>query len=305
MIQAPFKIHNTFNEKFDNPGIIISNHQSHIDLLYTLMLSPKIITLTNNWVWNSPFYGQIIRYADFLPLENGIENHINQLKTYINNGYSILIFPEGTRSEDCSILRFKKGAFYLANQLNVDIIPIIIHGIGHILPKSEFMLRNGEVNINILERIKPDNPIRKNKDTLEFSKNVRNLYKEKYDILSREIETVYYFKDKVYHNYIYKGRQIERNAKKCLKLINYFDETINNLPENGNLLIINSGQGEFALLTALTKKQLQITAVETNQELFEIARNCVSVPKNLFYKNSIPDLEKFNTFVVLNKTQKK
>jgi hypothetical protein len=93
MIQVPYKVHNPHNENFEKPSIIICNHQSHIDLLYTLLLSPKIITLTNRWVWKSPFYGQIIRYAKFLPIEDGIEEHVEQLKTYINRGISILIFP--------------------------------------------------------------------------------------------------------------------------------------------------------------------------------------------------------------------
>lgn len=299
MIQTPFKIHNPHKEDFKKPSIIICNHQSHIDLLYTLMLSPKIVTLTNQWVWKSPFYGQIIRYADFLPIENRIENHVEQLQKLVEKGYSILIFPEGTRSEDCSILRFKKGAFYLANQLNLDIIPIVVHGIGHILPKTEFLLRKGEVNISVLERITPNNPIRKDKEILDFSKSVRRLYKEEYNVLSKQIETPDYYITKVKHNYIFKGRQIERNAKNSFKLFNKFKTVIEKLPDEGNLLIFNCGQGEFSLLTALTKKQLHITAVETNQELFEIAKNCVSVPKNLFYTDSVPNLEIFSTFVAL------
>ena len=64
-----------------------------------------------------------------------------------------MIFPEGTRSADCSILRFHRGAFYLAEQLQIDIIPVMIHGVGHVLPKQEFMLRKGEIRIQVMPRI--------------------------------------------------------------------------------------------------------------------------------------------------------
>ena len=151
--QVKHKIHNPHNENFEKPAVITCNHQSHLDLLYTLLLSPKIITLTNKWVWNSPFYGWIIRYANFLPVADGIEQNIDILRKYVDNGYSILIFPEGTRSKDCSIGRFHKGAFYLAEKLGLDILPIIIHGIGHILPKQEFLLRKGDVNVFVEKRV--------------------------------------------------------------------------------------------------------------------------------------------------------
>jgi 1-acyl-sn-glycerol-3-phosphate acyltransferase len=289
MIQVPFTVINKHNERFEKPGIIISNHQSHLDLLYTLMLSPKIIVLTNKWVWKAPFYGWIIRYADFLPVIDGIEHHVDRLEKLVKDGYSILVFPEGTRSEDCRIGRFRKGAFYLADKLNVDIIPLVIHGIGHVLPKTEFMLRKGQIHIEIGERISPDHAIRKDKDMLEVSKNMRQLHKKRYENLAVQVETVDYFSDKVYHNYIYKGAIIERRARKNLKKHDNYRSFIAQLPESGNVLILNCGQGELPLMCALVKKNLTITATETDKDLFTIAKNCISIPENLTYLEDAGD----------------
>ena len=94
------RIDNPHGETFETPSIIVSNHQSHLDLLYTLLLAPKIIVLTNRWVWRNPFYGIIIRYADFVPVVDGIEDNIDKLRQFTDNGYSILVFPEGSRSAD-------------------------------------------------------------------------------------------------------------------------------------------------------------------------------------------------------------
>ena len=284
MIQIPHKIINQSHENFNKPGIIICNHQSHLDLLYTLMITPKVIVLTNEWVWKSPFYGWVIRYADFLPIMNGIEQHIDRLQHLINNGYSILVFPEGTRSADCSILRFHQGAFYLADKLNLDIIPVVIHGIGHVFPKKEFLLRKGRVTINIGERISPDNiTFRKDKTILESMRLIRQWYKESYNQMVKEIETPDYYNDLVLYNYIYKGKNIEQHARKLLKSTHNFKEEIAALPDEGTYYIKNCGQGEFALLAALVKKKLQIVATDPNLENLALARNCTSIPKNLTY----------------------
>ncbi|MCL2072935.1 MAG: 1-acyl-sn-glycerol-3-phosphate acyltransferase [Marinilabiliaceae bacterium] len=297
MIEISSKVENRFNENFEKPSIIICNHQSHIDLMYTLMLSPKIITLTNKWVWNTPFYGLIIRYADFLPVIDGIENNVEKLKELVADGYSILIFPEGTRSEDCSIKRFHKGAFYLADQLNLDILPIILHGVGHVFPKKEFLLRKGNVHIEILERIYPNNMIRLNNNYLETSKLMRKNYQEHYNNLCENIETPTYFKSHIYYNYIYKGTKIAQGAKKNLSNFDNLTEKISKLPNEGNILITNCGQGEFALLCALVKKRAIITATDTDPELLSIAKNCSSVPKNLIYIDKIENRELFDIIV--------
>ena len=68
MPQVSYRVDNPHGEDFSKPAVIVCNHQSHFDLVYTLMLSPKIIALTNKWVWNFPLYRGIVRGADFLPV---------------------------------------------------------------------------------------------------------------------------------------------------------------------------------------------------------------------------------------------
>ncbi len=277
-------IQNVANETFEKPGVIIANHQSHLDLMYLLMLNPQIICLTNKWVWHCPFYGQIIRYADFYPIENGIETNVDKLKTAIDKGYSILVFPEGTRSEHCNILRFHQGAFFLAEKLNVDVIPIMIHGIGHFFPKTEFLFRKGKATVKIFDRIHPNNQdLRNGRECRETASLVRKFYTQEYEKLAKTVETADYYKDLVLHNYIYKCRQIERNARKVLQDAE-LTKRIAAMPDKGEYTIENCGQGEIALLAALVKKNLRITATDPNPDNIAIAQNCISVPENLTFK---------------------
>ena len=285
---------NAVKETFDKPSVIICNHQSHLDLMCIMMLTPKLVILTNDWVWNSPFYGRLIRYADFYPISNGIENALGQLEEVVKRGYSIVIFPEGTRSEDCSIRRFHRGAFYLAEKLQLDIIPILIHGVGHVLPKQEFMLRKGQIHIQVMERITPDD-IRFTKDYSLRSREVRRYYRERYQLLSEQVETPAYYSDRVIHNYIYKGSSIERNVRKNLKRNKNYVQLISELPDEGRVIVEQSGLGEFTLLLSLVKKRLQVIGIEKNADLRELAANCASVPANLYYVDDKNDVENYTS----------
>jgi 1-acyl-sn-glycerol-3-phosphate acyltransferase len=196
-----FHLENRVGETFEKPAVIICNHQSHLDLMCLMMLTPRIVFLTNDWVWHNPFYGMVIHRAEFYPVSDGIENHIDQLKSLYNRGYSIAVFPEGTRSVDCSIQRFHKGAFYLAEQLQADILPIILHGAGHVLPKKDFMLRQGRIDVEVHERIKLDDQ-RFSSYLLTRTKQMRAYYKEHYAAMCEQIETADYWRP--YQKYIEK-----------------------------------------------------------------------------------------------------
>jgi len=147
-----FKYINKANETFEKPAVIVCNHQSHIDLMGIMMLTPNLIILTKNWVWHNPFYGLIIRYADFFPVSE-TEQMTQNLAEKVEQGYSVMIFPEGTRSEDCHIQRFHRGAFYMAEQLNLDILPVFIKGFGDVLPKKSFSLHPGDMSLEVMPRI--------------------------------------------------------------------------------------------------------------------------------------------------------
>jgi len=273
-----FRFENLSGETFDKPAVIISNHQSHLDLMCLMMLTPKLIVLTNDWTWNSPFYGRTIRYADFYPVSNGIENSLQQLSEVVSRGYSIVIFPEGTRSADCSIGRFHRGAFYLAETLNVDIIPVFLHGVGHVLPKNDFLLRKGQITVQVHERITP-NDSRFSTGYSIRAKQVRQYYRETFAEISRKIETLDYFKSFVLHNYMYKGVEVWRGAKKEMNDVGA--RFIAPEQNENTVLIENNGYGVYSFLYALSHKDIQVIAVEEDEEKVAIAENCAGIPKNL------------------------
>ena len=175
---------------FDKPRIIICNHQSHLDLMCQLVFTPKIVFLTNQWVWNNPFYGLIIRNAEYLPVVDGLGPLVPQIKSLLQRGYSVAIYPEGTRSKDCSIGRFHQGAFYLAQELGVEILPMYIYGPGKILPKKTYHLRKGIFYVEVNEPLTQEQ-LQQFGDLRHQASAIRKRYKEKYEEIANWIEQDY------------------------------------------------------------------------------------------------------------------
>jgi 1-acyl-sn-glycerol-3-phosphate acyltransferase len=297
-------IENNIGETFEKPAVIICNHQSLIDLMCVIALTPKLIILTNERVWNNPYYGRLIKYANYYPVSNGLEEVPETIRKMVLKGYSVVVFPEGTRSEDCSIQRFHRGAFHLAKELNLDILPVMIHGLGHLLPKKEFMLRKGEIYIKIMNRISIQNNALY--DTYsEQARKVRQYYVNEYAKLSNQIETPDYYSDLVLHNYIYKGPAVERLVRKNLKKNKNYRELIDQLSNCNRVLVINCGFGEFPLLLSLVHNNIEIVAVDNDQDHLDLAANCTSVPENLHYQSLVDDekIDHFDSVVLIKPTE--
>lgn len=183
-----FSVGNPHGEDFRKPAIIICNHQSHLDLMTMLIHTPKLVCLTKDWVWNNPFYGYIIRNAEFYPVSEGTNVLMPKLQSLIERGYSIAVYPEGTRSPDCSISRFHQGAFYLSQELNVDILPLVLYGAGKALPKQDKHLHKWPIRIEIDKRISPDELQKYGHSHRAQASNMRKYYKRRYAEIANRIE---------------------------------------------------------------------------------------------------------------------
>lgn len=173
--------------KFDRPRVVICNHQSHLDLFCQLIFTPDIVFLTNDWVWNNPSYGLLIRNAEYYPVREGIEELLPKLKSLVERGYSIAVYPEGTRSKDCQIGRFHQGAFWLADLLGVDILPMCLYGPGKILKKKTYTLQKGPVRIEVGEPVSVAT-LHAMGELMMQTKEMRRRYQEWYESMANEIE---------------------------------------------------------------------------------------------------------------------
>lgn len=176
-------------EDFSRPAVITCNHQSHLDLLPMLALTPKLVILTADWVWYNPLYGFIIREADYLPASKGLDVIVPRLRELTEKGYSIAVYPESTRSLDCSIGRFHQGAFYLADILDLDILPVVLYGAGKALPKHGRVLKRGPIQLEIDQRITQEELKRQGGETLKAQASfLRKYYISRYQEIADRFE---------------------------------------------------------------------------------------------------------------------
>ena len=275
-----FSLENKFGETFEKPAVIIANHQSHLDLLCMMMLHPKVVLLTTDWVWKNPIYGVIIRFAEFYPVSDGYDKNVERLQKLVERGYSVVVFPEGTRSETGEILRFHKGAFQLAQALKVDILPVFIHGAHHVMPKKDFVLREGRLHVEIGERMSSDAVSAV--DARALTSQFHKYYIEHYDALRRQRENTEYVLPFVRYKYIYKGNEVERACRRNIKRIRSHSTEIDALRYE-NVLLKDSGYGELAWTIALVHRDTQVYAVEADEDKYLIASHTSYIPDNLHF----------------------
>jgi 1-acyl-sn-glycerol-3-phosphate acyltransferase len=148
--------------------IIIANHQSILDILLINCLRYRFKWISKIENIRVPVIGWYLKMAGYFTVNRGNEESKTEMleKSYqcLKSGISIMIFPEGTRSIDGGIGFYKRGAFQLAIQTGVPILPVVIEGTIGILPKHGLKFGSGyNVTIKVLDPVKPvafgtDNP---------------------------------------------------------------------------------------------------------------------------------------------------
>lgn len=294
------KIINEQNEDFSKPAIIIANHLSFLDILSLGMLNPKLIFLTNKWVWNSPVFGFVVRMADYYPVAEGADNSIDKLAQRVQEGYSVVIFPEGTRSVDGKIKRFHKGAFFLAEHLQVDILPIVLHGTGYCMTKGQFLLKDSQITIKYLPRISPSDT-QYGKGYAERAKLIGRYFRNEYKILKDQIETPEYFRTHLKSDFIYKGPVLEWYMKIKLRLENYYKDFDKLIPRSGKVLDLGCGYGFLSYMLGYLSPDRTITGIDYDEEKIAIAANGYSKGDHVsFIHNDVQDfpVDQYNAIIL-------
>lgn len=274
LIHLMFNVKKVYIDRYklhlNRPALIIANHQSFLDIMMILMLHPKVIIMTNNWVWNSPIFGRVIRFADFYPSDGGAENGIEHLQSLADKGFSIMVFPEGTRSKTGKIGRFKKGAFYIAEQLNLDILPIIFHGTGDCIRKKDFLVHGTTVTMKFLDRI-PSNDLSWGNSYSERTKSISKYFKAEYLKIQKTTETVDFFEARLIKNYIYKGPILEWYTRIKVRLEGKYQPFHELLPLKASITDIGCGYGMMAYMLHLLSKDRVIHGIDYDAEKILVA----------------------------------
>ena len=116
----------------DTPCVIVANHQSQLDILCTFCTFVPFLWVSKASMFKVPFVGWGMALTGYIGLKRddsaSIKEMLRDCRSAIEQGHSVLIFPEGTRSKDGHVQRFKTGAFMIATRSKAPVVPLFIDG---------------------------------------------------------------------------------------------------------------------------------------------------------------------------------
>ncbi len=119
--------------------MVVSNHQSQLDILVAFRLFFPFKWVSKAEVFKIPFIGWNMILNRYIKLKRGDKESVTQMmidcEKTISRGSSIYFFPEGTRSYNGMVKEFKTGAFILAHKMKIPVLPVVINGSKNALPK--------------------------------------------------------------------------------------------------------------------------------------------------------------------------
>lgn len=157
------------------PYVMVLNHQSGFDIFAAYKIPLNFRWVSKREVFKVPFMGWLLPIHGDIPIERGnasaaMAKVIRDGKLWLSRGASVAIFPEGTRSKTGEINRFKAGAFNLAAEAKVDVLPIVMTGTNEMIKGWKVNWRN-RVAIRVMPAVKAD--VVATTDTKELMQQVR------------------------------------------------------------------------------------------------------------------------------------
>ncbi len=150
--------------------VFMANHQSNCDPPAAIAILPRVVVMAKKEFFRIPVLGRGMKACGFIPVNRrnreeamaAVEKGVIVLKS----GRSFLVYPEGTRSPDGRLQRFKKGVFIMAIKAGVPIVPVSISGGRKIMPKGEFVMRPGPVRITFHDPVSTEGLTVENRQVL-------------------------------------------------------------------------------------------------------------------------------------------
>jgi 1-acyl-sn-glycerol-3-phosphate acyltransferase len=137
--------------------VCTSNHQSFLDIFAMSRQRREMKWIAKEEVFKIPLFGLYFRLSGDIPVNRGDRESggaaLTRARWYLDHGMPVMIFPEGTRSRDGKMGAFKPGAFRLAIEAQVPVLPVAVTGSAYGMPKGSPWIRPTLVLVRVLEPI--------------------------------------------------------------------------------------------------------------------------------------------------------
>ena len=140
-----------------NPYVMVSNHESFVDMLLLSHLKMEMKYLSKESILRIPLVGWMMKMSGDVSLLRGDRSSgaaaLIVCEKWLKRKMSVMIFPEGTRSFDGEMRSFKDGAFVLAIRTQTPMLPVVVHGTRSALRKSDWRMGDTKAEVRVLEII--------------------------------------------------------------------------------------------------------------------------------------------------------
>lgn len=171
------------------PYVVVSNHESFADILLISHLPWEMKWLSKAELFRIPVMGWLMRLAGDIPVKRGFGpsavEAMARCREVLGRRVSVMIFPEGTRSTTSELLPFKDGAFRLAIDAGVPILPLALHGTSTALPKHDWRFARSTAVVAVLSPVETAGLTPA--DVPELKAKVRALIVEARDRLAQQL----------------------------------------------------------------------------------------------------------------------
>ncbi len=167
------------------PYVAVSNHESYADIFLISHFPWEMKWLSKDTIFRIPVMGWMMRMANDIPIKRGkresVVSAIQGCRDRLAKKVTVMIFPEGTRSPTGDMLPFKDGAFRLAIDSGVPILPIAVAGTRNCMAKHSFAFRKARAKARVLE------PIATESMTINDVAALRDRTREAIELARREL----------------------------------------------------------------------------------------------------------------------
>jgi len=244
------------------PVVVVSNHQSSLDIILVLGFPGDVRLTTSPRVWDEPWLGYSARRLGHLRVDDDL---LESCRAVAAEGASIHFFPEGTRSRDGYPARFRRGAFELAVQLGLDVLPVVICDSRIFVPRDAYWVDWAHLVVKGLPRVAPGD------DSRALQKRVQGMLRTEFDREMARINTAPYLRRKVRRFYRYQGWRVLRAVTAQLRAAGVPER-----PAAEPVLIESGGYGVEALMLAECYPGIRIEFRESDPHKLAVARHAAS-----------------------------
>jgi 1-acyl-sn-glycerol-3-phosphate acyltransferase len=162
-------------ERFLEPGrrqLFVANHQSLLDIPVLFAALPvPVVMAAKKELFRIPLFGWMMHAARFPKIDRANSEAakralLRSAERLRGTGVSVVLFPEGTRSRDGSVAPFKKGAFFVARDLGVPLVPVALSGTGAAMRKGSLRVRAGSVRLRFGPALDPHGRAEEERDAV-------------------------------------------------------------------------------------------------------------------------------------------